>query len=108
MSHDITEGRVAVEAQKKYGVVVQHGTQRRSDAGIAALMSGLKAASYLGLKLLMVTAANHATVLDSRHPVIRHRILTGICGKARLSLINIMTTWFIITGTGSGEVATVT
>ena len=28
MSHDIREGRIAVEAQKKYGVVVQHGTQQ--------------------------------------------------------------------------------
>ena len=37
MSHDVVEGRVCVEAQKKYGVVIQHGTQRRSDAGIAGL-----------------------------------------------------------------------
>ena len=36
MSHDVVEGRVAVEAQKKYGVVIQHGTQRRSSAGIPA------------------------------------------------------------------------
>lgn len=41
MSHDIAEGRVAVEAQRKYGVVVQHGTQRRSDAGIAGLHEAL-------------------------------------------------------------------
>ena len=27
ISHDIAEGRVVVEAQKKYGVVIQHGTQ---------------------------------------------------------------------------------
>lgn len=37
MSHDVREGRIAVEAQKKYGVVIQHGTQRRSDAGVAGL-----------------------------------------------------------------------
>ena len=37
LSHDIAEGRVAVEAQKKYGVVVQHGTQRRSKASFARL-----------------------------------------------------------------------
>ena len=42
MSHDIAEGRVAVEAQKKYGVVVQHCTQRRSNAGIAALHEALQ------------------------------------------------------------------
>ncbi|MDB4739608.1 Gfo/Idh/MocA family oxidoreductase, partial [Akkermansiaceae bacterium] len=37
MSHDVAEGRICVEAQQKYGVVIQHGTQRRSDAGIAGL-----------------------------------------------------------------------
>ena len=42
LSHDVVEGRVAVAAQKKYGVVVQHGTQRRSDAGIAGLHEALK------------------------------------------------------------------
>ena len=37
MSHDIAEGRVAWEAQKKYNVVVQHGTQSRSSASNAGL-----------------------------------------------------------------------
>lgn len=37
MSHDVEEGRVAVAAQKKYGVVIQHGTQQRSNAGRAGL-----------------------------------------------------------------------
>ncbi len=51
MSHDITEGRVAVEAQKKYGVVVQHGTQRRSDSGIAGLHAALKSGKLPRLKI---------------------------------------------------------
>jgi predicted dehydrogenase len=42
LSHDVVEGRVAVAAQRKYGVVVQHGTQRRSNAGIAGLHAALK------------------------------------------------------------------
>ena len=33
MSHDVAEGRVAVEAQEKYGVVVQHGTQQPKRRG---------------------------------------------------------------------------
>ncbi len=44
MSHNIHEGRVAVEAARKYGRIVQHGTQSRSDMGwaraIAAVQSG--------------------------------------------------------------------
>jgi hypothetical protein len=34
--------RIAVAAATKYGVVVQHGTQRRSDANIAGLHEALK------------------------------------------------------------------
>lgn len=51
MSHDIAEGRVAMEAQKKYGVVVQHGTQRRSDAQIAGLHEMIQAGRFGKLKI---------------------------------------------------------
>ena len=51
MSHDVVEGRVAVEAQKKYKVVVQHGTQRRSSAGEAGLAQAIKAGKFGRLKV---------------------------------------------------------
>ncbi len=51
MSHDISEGRIALEAQKKYGVVVQHGTQRRSDAKIAGLSQMIKDGKFGRLKV---------------------------------------------------------
>ncbi len=51
MSHDVVEGRVAVEAQKKYGVVIQHGTQRRSDAKIAGLHEAIQAGKFGRLKI---------------------------------------------------------
>lgn len=51
MSHDIGEGRIAVEAQKKYGVVVQHGTQRRSSQREAQLARDIKAGKYGKLKI---------------------------------------------------------
>jgi len=51
MSHDVQEGRVAVEAQKKYGVVVQHGTQRRSNSGIAGLHEALQRGDLPALKI---------------------------------------------------------
>jgi len=51
MSHDCVEGRIAVEAQKKYGVVIQHGTQRRSDAGIAGLHEAIQAGKFGKLKI---------------------------------------------------------
>jgi len=51
MSHDIYEGRVAVEIAKKYKVVVQHGTQRRSSAGEAGLMQAIQSGKFGKLKI---------------------------------------------------------
>ena len=51
MSHDVAEGRIAVEAQKKYGVVVQHGTQNRSNAKVAGLHQAIKAGKFGRLKI---------------------------------------------------------
>lgn len=51
MSHDIAEGRIAVEAQKKYGVVVQHGTQQRSSAQVAALTKAIHEGKFGRLKI---------------------------------------------------------
>jgi predicted dehydrogenase len=51
MSHDVAEGRICVEAQKKYGVVIQHGTQNRSNAGIAGLHEAIQAGKFGKLKV---------------------------------------------------------
>jgi predicted dehydrogenase len=51
MSHDIVEGRVAVEAQKKYGVVIQHGTQRRSSATTAGLHDLIRSGKFGKMKI---------------------------------------------------------
>ncbi len=51
MSHDCDEGRVVVEAQKKYGVVIQHGTQRRCDAKTAGLHEAIQAGKFGNLKI---------------------------------------------------------
>jgi predicted dehydrogenase len=45
-SHDIYEGRVALAAAKKYGIVVQHGTQRRSDPNWAKQVSEIQSGKY--------------------------------------------------------------
>jgi predicted dehydrogenase len=51
MSHDIAEGRVAWEAQKKYKVVVQHGTQSRSSAANAGLHEAIHEGKFGKLKI---------------------------------------------------------
>lgn len=51
MSHDCIEGRVVVETQKKTGVVIQHGTQRRSDSRYAGLHEAIKSGKWGKLKI---------------------------------------------------------
>lgn len=50
-SHDIYQGRVATEAWKKYGTVIQHGTQSRSDAHIQGLHDAIHAGKFGKLKI---------------------------------------------------------
>mgnify|MGYP002396029392 CR=1 FL=1 len=45
-SHDIYEGRVALAAAEKYGIVVQHGTQRRSSDNWANQVSDIQSGKY--------------------------------------------------------------
>jgi len=51
MSHDVVEGRICVEAQRKYGVVIQHGTQTRSNARVAGLHEAIQAGKFGRLKI---------------------------------------------------------
>jgi predicted dehydrogenase len=46
ISHNVFEGRQCVEAAKKYGRVVQHGTQNRSSGGLARQMAAIHAGKY--------------------------------------------------------------
>ncbi|WP_342450682.1 Gfo/Idh/MocA family oxidoreductase [Lunatimonas salinarum] len=45
-SHDVYEGRVALAAAQKYGVVIQHGAQRRSEARWANQISDIRSGKY--------------------------------------------------------------
>ncbi len=46
MSHNVFEGRQCVEAAKKYGCVVQHGTQQRSEGTRARQMATIQSGKY--------------------------------------------------------------
>ena len=54
MSHNIHEGRIAVETARKYNRIVQHGTQSRSDMKVAKVVAAI-ASGKLG-KLLISRA----------------------------------------------------
>ena len=53
-SHNVHEGRIAVEAARKFNRIVQHGTQSRSSAGKARVVEAIKS-GQLG-KLLVARA----------------------------------------------------
>jgi len=50
-SHDIYQGRVAAEAFKKYGVIIQHGTQQRSNGGRARQVKAIQDGQFGKLKI---------------------------------------------------------
>src|SRR6185437_16686760 len=45
-SHNIHEGRIAVDMARKHKRIVQHGTQSRSNSGIASTMELIKSGQY--------------------------------------------------------------
>src|SRR4051812_3666621 len=45
-SHNVHEGRIAVEAARKYGRIVQHGTQNRSSGAWAQVAEAVKSGKY--------------------------------------------------------------
>ena len=46
ISHNVFEGRKCVEAAKKYGRVVQHGTQQRSSRAVAQMTAAVRSGKY--------------------------------------------------------------
>ncbi len=59
-SHNVHEGRVAVEAARKFGRIVQHGTQSRSDRSWNNIIDVVKSGHYGPLKV------SHAIVYKRR------------------------------------------
>jgi predicted dehydrogenase len=45
-SHNVFEGRMAVEAAKKFNRIVQHGTQSRSSGGMVQVVEAIKSGKY--------------------------------------------------------------
>src|SRR5207249_1863610 len=45
-SHNVHEGRVAVETARRHNRIVQHGTQSRSSTGKAAVMEIIRSGRY--------------------------------------------------------------
>ena len=106
-SHNIHEGRIAVETARKHSRIVQHGTQSRSSNGWAGavdfIRSGAAGKLLVSRGLVLQAARQHPL---SRHRQIRPSNWISICGSARATSSPITRTWSLTTGTGSGTPAT--
>ena len=108
MSHDVVEGRVVVEAQKKYGVVIQHGTQSRSNASIAGLHDEIQAGKFGKLKISYGYCCKPRDSIGIKARLSAARASSiGRCGKAPPSIaqynpnfVHYNWHWFWKTGNG--------
>jgi predicted dehydrogenase len=108
MSHDVVEGRVAVAEAQKYGVVIQHGTQRRSSSGIAGLTRRSSRASGASSRSLTATAASRAAASASQGARAPPANLDWSLWKGPAVVDEFHGNSSTTTGTGSGKPATAT
>jgi predicted dehydrogenase len=107
MSHDIAEGRVAWEAQKKYGVVVQHGTQSRSSAGNAGLHQAIHEGKFGKLKISYGYACKPRAGIGFKEPSAPPAHLDwdlwrgpAVIDQFHGNLVHYNWHWFWVTGNG--------
>ncbi len=107
-SHNPAEGVLLVQAQQKYGKLVQMGTQRRSSPlyidVIDQIHNGLVGQAYYAKAWYSNT---RKSIGVGKVAPVPYQGWTGIYGKARRLVRSIRTMFSLITGTGSkhGELA---
>ena len=99
--HNPREGELLVEAQKKYGRVVQMGTQQRSSARTIEALQAIKTARSDTRISCAHGTRTRAPGLGTASPRRFRPISTMSCGKGRRRVLRIATTSCITTGTGS-------
>jgi len=107
MSHDVAEGRVALAAQQKYGVVVQHGTQRRSSASLAGLHEAIRAGKFGRLKVSYGYCCKPRRGIGHRDPESAPETLDwdlwkgpAVLDQYHANLVHYNWHWFWATGNG--------
>ena len=108
-SHNVHEGRIAVEAARRYSRIVQHGTQSRSSQewalAAAAIRSG-KLGKLLVSRALCYKPRGSIGFKPITTPPARGRLQPLARPRAQAAVST--PTWSITTGTGSGISATAT
>ena len=109
-SHNVHEGRIAVEAARKYNRIVQHGTQSRSEPAAGptpprSIKSGKLGKLLVSRGALLQAARQHRRQAEHRR---RRASSTSTSGSARRRSSRSTPTSSTTTGTGSGTSATAT
>jgi hypothetical protein len=109
-SHNIWEGRKAVEAARKYKRIVQAGTQRRSDLGLAKALEYINEGHIGKLKLargLCYKQRNSIGKVDGPVPVpesVDYNLWSGPAPMEPLMRKNLHYDWHWVWNTGNGDV----
>ena len=107
-SHDIYEGRVALEAWKKYGVVVQHGTQKRSDSRTRRSHKAIRDGKFGKLKISYGYCCKPRGGIGFKEPSDPPSNLDWNLWRGPAWSTSTTATTSTTTGTGSGRPATAT
>lgn len=110
MSHDIREGRVLLEVQKKYGRIIQHGTQRRCDPEVNAVVRYVQS-GQLG-KILIARGLcykRRPSIGNATEPVeipktVDYDLWCGPAKKLPLMRQKLHYDWHWIWNTGNGDI----
>jgi len=107
-SHNIHEGRIAVEAARRYQRIVQHGTQSRSSRNRSWPRPRFNRGSWASCWSLERSATSRVAQSASSRALRLLPRSISTSGSARRPSRPIMPTWSTTTGTGSGISATAT
>jgi hypothetical protein len=108
LSHNIAEGRRAVEAARKYGRIVQHGTQQRSSESRAREIAAVQSGKYGRLRVSKGYCCKPRWSIGHKPPAEPPSDLRLISGSVPPRSSPTTRTSFTTTGIGFGILATVT
>lgn len=107
MTHTLWEGRKMIEAAAKYGRIVQAGTQRRSDIGLAEAMPWLQAGNLGKVKSVHCIFFEHRPSIGKRLPwyptEVNYDLFCGPTPMVPLERDKLHYDWHWEWNTGNGE-----
>jgi len=110
VSHNVREGRAVVEAAKKYGKIVQHGTQARSTQATRGAMEWLRSGGLGAVRVARAlcykrrTSIGHVSAPVEPPPSCDYDLWTGPAEMRPLMRANLHYDWHWDFETGNGDI----